>query len=709
MEVEKAAVETAVTHLAQARKGKDTLQKHIEGLYRTTCATCGRHTIADAFIWERDSAAPVAKRYHCDACGDTSDAPTDKADQDLAAGFEERGLSYWLMLDRAAPRGAPYRERITPLLDLYTPRNLSALNDLLLKSDSLHLAAPPRRVLDALLLDTIDQANSLRSVDAPKTRPRRLQHPARYIEANVWRLLEQTLDDWRAATPIPIPYTSHLGTLLDPDEAADAAVYLGTLSSTQARRDLPPGCSALIVVDPPRPDTTLWHLSALWCSWLWGTQAAGHLMPTLGRRWLDKDWLWRGLRAALHNIAPLLQPHGRLICIFVDDNPAMLEAIALAAAGSGYELVGWGVRSNIKVRLNWSHREAPTQMDDEINGTTPRDIDTISRSVSQQVADTVLNVLRLRGEPAPWPTLHAAVYAKLAESGLLAQIAAQGDSITDHLLSWLADIVRSALDGAPLRQFTDASLKNEPFWWLDEPMESQAASPLSDRIELAVAEILRDLLAVSETDLNRRVCRRCPGSLTPDANLVRLCLDSYGDEHVPGHWRLRVEDDLEARVSETDTVIADLSALGRRLGFDVALGIPSAGEWAVRWLDEMGHATFVFAVRTTAVLGDLLFTSLLPLSLPPDSKTSHEEDIGAKTTPCLTLPGGRAILVDYKLRHDPRLRQQVKQHGWKFLKFRHLRHLVKEVAAKQLDRYAFQAALGLDPIVEQEEAQLSLW
>jgi hypothetical protein len=74
------------------------------------------------------------------------------------------------------------------------------------------------------------------------------------------------------------------------------------------------------------------------------------------------------------------------------------------------------------------------------------------------------------------------------------------------------------------------------------------------------------------------------------------------------------------------------------------------------------------------------------------------------------LPGGRAALVSHKLRNDPRLQQQMARQGWQFLKFRHLRHLVKEVAAQQLDRYAFQAALGLDPIVEQQdEAQLSLW
>jgi hypothetical protein len=148
--------------------------------------------------------------------------------------------------------------------------------------------------------------------------------------------------------------------------------------------------------------------------------------------------------------------------------------------------------------------------------------------------------------------------------------------------------------------------------------------------------------------------------------------------------------------------------LGRRLGFEVVLGKPEAGEWAVRWLDEAGHAPYVFAVRTSAVLGDLLFgTPSLAPSLQADGKDG--ETIDDRPTPCLALPGGRAVLVGYKLSHDPRMRQQVQRHGWRFLKFRHLRHLVQEVEARKLDRYAFQAALGLDPIVEQEEAQLSLW
>jgi hypothetical protein len=481
-------------------------------------------------------------------------------------------------------------------------------------------------------------------------------------------------------------------------------ISISPLSARQAGRDLPPACTALIVAAPPRPDLALWHLTALWCGWLWGPQAVAPLVPFLRRRRLDWDWFWRGLRGAFRAVAPLLRPGGRLVCLLTDGDAASLEALTLAVAGAGYELVGWGTQPP-QVRLVWRFDElggsipSPGRKVDTVQpAPIPVEADALSRAVAERAAHASLDVLRLRGGPTVWPILHTTVYADLAASGLLAQAAALADDIAEPL-HFLTNTVRSALGGAPLRQISPPhegakGAAADPLWWLDESLEPQADPPLSDRVELAVAEILRDLLAVTETDLQRRVCARFPGPQTPDARLVRLCLFSYGDEHALGHWRLRVEDDFEARVAETDDVIADLAALGRRLGFDIAWGIPRAGEWAARWLDETGHTVYAFAVRTTAVLGDLLFD---PPPLEPE------------TTPCLTLPGGRAVLVGYKLRHDPRLRQVIARYGWQFLKFRHLRHLVREVAARQLDRHAFRAALGLDPIVEQVEAQMSLW
>lgn len=716
--VDRHAVEAAFTQLAESKKGAATLQAHIEEMYRTACAYCGAATIAEAFIWDRERDAPAEKRYHCSACSADSqapiEAPVDEADLAAAKRFENRGLTYWLLLDRAAPANAPHRDRIASLLELYTPRNLAAISGLLLRSDGLSLAPPVRDVIDAFILDTLDQASSLRSLEAQTSRPRRLQRPARYVEANVWLLMERALETWLKLPVRPVSRTSDLETLLNWDEQGETPISVAPMSTGQASRELSHAEAALIVVDPPRPDTVLWHLSTLWSHWLWGAEAGTPLDHLLDRRWLDKNWLWRGLRGAFRAVAPLLRPDGRLICAFADENPAILEAVALAASGAGYELMGWGVRPSGNARLVWQFgmpTNEPRSVAHLESSAVPSETDALSRIVAEKTARASLETIRTHGEPLTWRTLHAAIYAQLAQSGALAKAAEDSDDVPDPL-SWLSETVRSALDGAPLHQIS--ALAEEatgraapPMWWLTSDPDPRRVPPLSDRIELAVAEILRDLLAVTDTELDRRVCERFPGSETPDFRLVQLCLYSYGDEHAPGHWRLRAEDHMEVRVRETGAMIADLASLGQRLGFETTLGVPSAEEWAVRWLDETGHAHYVFAVRTTAVLGDLPFHSPL---LQDGTEMRQSSDARPLTVPCLTLPGGRAALVSHKLRNDPRLQQRMARQGWQFLKFRHLRHLVKEVTAQQLDRYAFQAALGLDPIVEQQdEAQLSLW
>ena len=67
--------------------------------------------------------------------------------------------------------------------------------------------------------------------------------------------------------------------------------------------------------------------------------------------------------------------------------------------------------------------------------------------------------------------------------------------------------------------------------------------------------------------------------------------------------------------------------------------------------------------------------------------------------PYLVIPGGRAALVSYKLAHNPLWQQAVDEAGWRFIKYRHVRQLV---AQPEVDEYALQTIVGLDPIVEQE-------
>jgi hypothetical protein len=206
--------------------------------------------------------------------------------------------------------------------------------------------------------------------------------------------------------------------------------------------------------------------------------------------------------------------------------------------------------------------------------------------------------------------------------------------------------------------------------------------PLADRIEAAVYDLLtRATPEHSESDLVAKVYRRFPGALTPERAYVRLCLESYATQTRPGVWALREQDLPALRQAEITSLRAGLIALGERLGCQVA-----EHEGQVAWI-EARHPLFTFKLSATAEL------SVHLLNRPPRGQ------------PVLVLPGGRGALAHHKLRHDVRLSEAATGAGWTFLKFRQLRNLI---AQPGLDRASFTRALGLDPLIEQEEQQMAL-
>lgn len=219
-------------------------------------------------------------------------------------------------------------------------------------------------------------------------------------------------------------------------------------------------------------------------------------------------------------------------------------------------------------------------------------------------------------------------------------------------------------------------------WWLRESDATE--DPLADRVEVAVRELLSQRLVWEESELINAVYARFSGPLTPDLTLVRTSLASYGT-YEGSRVRLRREDDLARRHREIETVRQNLLDLGQRLGFRTSDG----SGWDARWSAD-DHLAYVFAISATAVLAPWLLMGRSP-------------DTGGEK--CLVVPGGRAELIHLKLQRDPRLAQAVESGAWQFIKFRHLRRLMDE---EDLDRQAFEIVLGLDPVAEQEHAQLSL-
>jgi len=663
-------INAAFTRLTDAPKGDVPLSHHLAALYDSACPVCGEPGTAEWFAWDRDGEYPFQKAVRCGACESVQEGPPDDRDVELARRTSPRGLAYYYALDRVAPPGHPARERATELVELYTPRNLSALIDLAMRLDGLEVDREISIPLTAVLLNCLDRCAGLDSFGEERARPRTLRLPTSYLERNVWLCFTEGLADLLSQdSPAPVHRAADVKALVQGEEAGYVLV---SQAARELRQMIEPGSAALIVADPPRPDAVLWALSALWAGWLWESPAAVRMRPFLRRRRFDWDWHWRVLEASLRASGPLLADDGHLLTLFSDPDDTLLESVCLAAAGAGFRLAGWGHSPDVGHRLLWRW---------EGDGYQPApDVVALERELADAAGETLMSTLRARGEPSSWAVLHAGTYAGLAERQLLAQAAAIPED-GPAALGFLSSAVGQAARDAPIAQAAGEAAEGGA-WWLADP--GRAPESLADQVETQVWEVLIQQSYWVREALVNAVYARLPGPLTPELALVLVCIDSYSTP-AGDRLRLRVEDDPVRRSGEIKQVRGDLVALGERLGFR----IKRRGGWDVRWL-EAGREIYAFVVSSTAVLAERLLEG-------------PAVDDGAQR--CLVLPGGRAHLVTFKLQRDTRLDETVKKDRWQFIKFRHLRRLV---AKEELDRHALKTVLGLDPIAEQEAAQIPL-
>jgi len=167
-----AEMRAALADLAVLPKGNERIEPYIRSLYSTQCQECGAVITADAFIWERQGSAPVARIYTCPECKDSGERPAGDYDQQLAARFSARGLHWYRALERVAPMHDPDRSHAEDAMAVYLPRAVDALFTIINKLDGL---TPDRRLLvNALLLSVFDQANNLWQHPPLRSRPRQL-------------------------------------------------------------------------------------------------------------------------------------------------------------------------------------------------------------------------------------------------------------------------------------------------------------------------------------------------------------------------------------------------------------------------------------------------------------------------------------------------------------------------------------------------------
>ncbi|MCJ7550844.1 MAG: hypothetical protein MUQ30_14315, partial [Anaerolineae bacterium] len=610
-------LQVAITQLADQEKAGRPFLLHIRDLYRTPCPRCRQTGTAEWFAWDRESGHPFAKRVLCAHCDESVEGPVTDQDITVAGRFPAtQGPAYHLALSRAEKQSARHDPRVAQLIQLYTSRNLAVLMDIVSRIPRLRTQPDVSRAMAGLLLEAFDQGSSLTGYGAQDEKPRSLRPPQRFLERNVWMILESATGACaEAGTGTTVQGLRHdtLSSLL----ARPQPGYLLLNRSIQGLdpETLAEAFQALIVVLTP-PDAAFWALSALWAIWLWGDQVPAGLRGFLTRRRLDWEWYQRGLAVALNHARPMLTPGAPILMLTASSNTSAARAAVYAANGSGLEIERWAVYPPYGYRL-LARLGSKGQHPDEVPETM---VPPAPQSVVEQL-------LRQRGEPT------------------------DVGALTTAAIFHTRDVDFPHLENHAHRA-TGADFITETQLWLRSA--ERIAPPLADRVEDALLQHLAQKSMWPRRDLTRELYGAFNSICTPAPELVDGIIDAYTVPDPADCLSMRPEDDPRRRRSEIQELRSDMQRLGHQLGFRVVKRLNRD----LVWRDEKRIA-YLFRFSATAILG--------PHLLKPQPDCDGQR--------CFVTPGGRAALIALKLRRDPRLQALAEEHHWTFIKFRHLRRM----------------------------------
>ncbi|MFN2264908.1 MAG: hypothetical protein ACK2UM_11665 [Anaerolineales bacterium] len=671
---------SALAELARCRVGNERLELHIKNLYRTNCNQCGQPIIADAFIWERGTNVPHTKIYDCPHCGDSGEHPISQIDIDLAQSFSSDLMNRMRIIERITSPSEKERRNVTEALSVYQPRALYALVTLINRLEGLLISprfnepVDPNRenCLVALIITALDRGNNLWSYPTGRVRPKQLSSSPHFKEINLWFVLEDAVEQLSDhQEPVEIAYYPDL-----PRKERGICIFNGPIRQLSDQFNLGPDKRGLhinaVISAIPRHNQAFWTLSALWAGWIWGHEMISDFKSVLLRRRYDWSWHCAALRNAFDLIKHFIEIETPILGIIPEAEMSFIQSTIVAAGLSGYKLNGITLRADKKqAQVHWYvDPQKPVQISAPM---------ILHEALQKSVIQNNISLLNQRGEPAPYIALHTAALLTIANNSGISQ---DPKTPAADEFSRIQNLVENSLtykNGFLRHGGSEKSLERSYLWHQQAAM---AGNVLSDRVESQIFQLIIDPEYKNYHKIDQIICSRFPGMLTPDAELINHCIESYSSKESleSGVIVLREQDEPGRRSREVSEICLSLHDLGSKFGY------LTRGENPVEWKTTDGDATYAFHVISTAGIGSVIFSS----PYPPNKSI-------------IVIPGARANLLLYKIRNNFILTQLVNK-GWRFLKFRHFRHLLE---SPTINHENLDQELEIDPMTE-SPAQLRL-
>jgi hypothetical protein len=671
----------SLAELAATRVGDERLEVHLQKLYQTNCSQCGQTVYARAFIWERETTAPQAKIYECNHCGDSGEHPVTQSDIDLAHSFSASSLHRMRILERITPPGDPERQNVEEALSVYLPRAIYGLTTLINRLDSLLVSKKPGSTqsirdnsLVALVLSALDKGNNLWSHPSGRPRPKQLSSSPRFAEFNLWFVLEEAvklLANSKRSVPISV-YPSM------PREDEGIILYEGPLRELcKSLSDSEPSTRIkldAIITAIPRHNQAFWTLSALWAGWIWGHEALGSFRAVLRRRRYDWAWHCAALNYAFGSLAEFLHQKIPIFSIIAEAESSFINAAVIAISRSGFSLQGIALRSNVKLaQIHWDY-DPETKDEFQITATP-----LVENRFNELIVNDGYDYLIDRGEPAPFVSMNTNSLITIIQNQGISKDSQTSSADEYSRIHQLIENSLSFKNGFIRYGGGETSPESAILWHqdIDKP-----ARLLSDRIEVEIYNLMNKNSQLALQQIDQAICEHFPSLMTPPSDLINFCLESYCSEDFveKGLIILREEDKEHIRSLELTEIRNAIKELGHQLKYSVS------EDDSILWKEPEEDIRLIFFISSSACIGEIVLNS----PFPPEKSI-------------IVLPGARANLIMYKLRNNPFLKDKIEE-GWRFLKFRHLRHLLD---SPTLTRKSLDAHLELDPLTE-SPAQMRL-
>lgn len=647
-----------VSKLLLSRQMNETLDSHLQSIYATACVECGNRIQPQGFIWELNALAPTAKVYTCPQCGDAGERPVSSQDIHNLERLGKIGLHRIRAFQRVMQGGDYEKESIESALNCYLPRAIYVTMLLVNRLDGLVMEMAERKLIQAILLAAFDDATSLWHWPEKDHRHLQLTLPSRFIEKNLWLSLDSAPKTWASdGLPIPVSYWPKL-----PPREGGICLYQRRLADQKSLLKVEKPAALISVF--PRPNQAFWTLSALWSGWLWGRKGVMPMRSALSRRRYDWHWFAQAISASFKPLTASLDPQTRAFGLFPQVTANFYLGLQAGMCIAGFESVGAAYRpADDLVQCQWKLTSNQTSLRDN------------------NLRFLISDFLNKRGEPASFMEI---ILHCLTEISLAASLPLQVNTLGESLFSQIQEEVTAILRDEQFAQSFKSNLPGGSQWWLCDTGSSKP--PLSERVEVFIRDLLHKSEPINNRDLERLLCGQFRGSQTPSAEFIRLCLESYADPTLNNvhSFLLQPEECQTRRDADLAEMRSILYTCTERLGI-----IRETDAESMVWKTQQGQISHRYFLTIASALAEIVFSCI--------------SDESVKNV--IIFPGSRSRLINYRLKHDPRLEAKVEE-NWHFAKFRTMRRLAQQ---EHLTHDLWNELIESDPPLWDPPAQFQLF